>query len=493
MDRSNSEFLKGKIMKTTVLILSLLCLLTGAAHADSVSVNFMEYDDSPWMYCLDDYDYVEPANNWHNLTQIGNGTDLLMNSGRTSTIDFSMTGDEWATFDWGGTLNYTPMASGITLYGTGSLTISDINSTFRQYDIIVYVTGWNLGENVGGFSDGATTYYCETPNPYTASLIQSTDTDISDGGDEGTYVRFNDLTADSVTITISAPAGSTGIGGFQIVGPDRGAAYLLLPQGIINKDFDDNEVSWISGDVPDDPNLTVNSFDLKYYSKPVANVTPADPNITHPVNTVVGATSPHALVLDYETAYFWRVDSNVTWDSNTPATIRSRFASFEVEPSEVPPKVYIGPDGGRTWLDKPILLPTTVHEKGPVSAEWYEWMVTGPATYTGDPSLFLTNTTLVDMGSGVWEVTAEFTPSGTDPNIIGYYEIELTATDLVPTSSDDFMYITVHETPCDVYVESGNVPNDFDANMDCEITLDDYAAWAATWLEDKNPSDPYVY
>lgn len=484
-------------MKTRVLILSLLCLLAGAANADSVSVNFMQFEDSPWMYCLDGYG-VEPANNWHNLYAGRNGTDLTMSSGQTSTIDFSITGGEWSTFDWSDTMHYTPMPTGLAYYDSGSLTISDINSTFRQYDIIVYVTGWNTSNNVGTFSDGTTTYYCEVPNPYTASLIRSTDTDISDGGDEGTYVRFNGLTADSVTIAISSPSSSTGVGGFQIVGPDRGAAYLLLPFGVVNKDFDANELSWISGDDPEDPNLTVDSFDLKYYSKPVANVTADDPNFANPANTVMtvtGATSPHAFALDYETAYFWYVDSNVTWNSveitgNLTETISSRPTAFEVEPSQVPPKVYIGPDGARTWLDKPILLPTTVKEKDAFSDMW---TVTGPANYTGDPSLFLTNKTLVDMGGGVWEATAQFTARGTDPNIIGWYDIELSATDTVPTSGDDLISIQVLETPCDVYVESGNELNYFDANMDCEITMDDYAAWAAVWMEDISPDIPYIY
>jgi len=55
------------------------------------------------------------------------------------------------------------------------------------------------------------------------------------------------------------------------------------------------------------------------------------------------------------------------------------------------------------------------------------------------------------------------------------------------------MWFQVTETACEVYTENGGWLNDFDANDDCEITLDDFGAWAAVWLEDKNPSTPYIY
>ena len=485
-------------MKTTVLIFSLLCMLTIPAKAeDIVSVNFNRWQnaavDVPEGYG------VEPANNWFMLHETADpprqGTDLMTSTGETSTIGFTVSGGGWERFAWSddNPWLYTPMGSGFAVYGDLTLTISGIDGTFpNEYDVIVYVTGWG---GAGAYTDGTTTYYCQVYQ--TADLIRSTDMDDSDGVDQGTYVRFNNLSADTATIQIMNSTGA-GIGGFQIVGADRGAAYALSPSGVVNKDFDANELTWISGDVPDDPNLTVTSFDLYYYSKPVADVTDDDPNFANPSNTVtsiVDATSPTALTFDYETAYFWYVDSNVEWDSiditgNLTETISSRISTFEVEPSQVPPKVYILPDGAHTWLDEMVLVPVMVLEKDFFT---YDWEVTGPDGYQGNPNDFLINKTLVDMGDGIWEATAEFNVSGADPELIGWYEITLTATDTVPTSGSDTMWIQVSETACDTYLEAGGSLNVFDANADCKITLEDLIVWAEAWLDDRRPSEPYIY
>jgi hypothetical protein len=493
MDRYNkSAISKGTIMKTKVLILSLLCVLTVAVNADVVSVNFSKWGEPD--LAVDDGYGVEPANNWFELQEGSEpprqGTNLTTSNGITSTIDFTISGGEWDRFAWapGGVgWFHTPMGSG--LWGYLTLTISDIDDTFpNEYDVIVYVTGWG---GWGAYTDGKTTYYCEVEDAMTGELIQCTDTDDSDGIDEGTYVRFNDLSADTATIRIIAQVGG-GIGGFQITGSERAMAYSLSPTGVVSRDFDENELTWVSGDVPDDPNLTVNSMDLLYYTKRTEDVTEDDPNFSNPaLTTVPGATSPHALMFDYDTTYFWRIDSNVTWDliditGNLTETISSLPAVFEVEPRQVPPKVYIEPNGGRTWLDKPISLPTMAKD---VDNLLFTWTVTAPATYTGDPSLFLTGTTLLDTGGGVWEATPVFTPTGTDPNILGEYTIMLTAND-GPTQGSDTMWITVHQTPCETFEASGGLLLPFDDNDDCVIDLEDAAVWFSGWLEDINPNDP---
>jgi hypothetical protein len=479
-------------MKTKVLILSLLCTLAMAVNADIVSVNFNRWGDADTS--VDNGYGVEPANNWFELEEFSNpqgeGTNLLTSNGKTSTIDFTISGGEWDRFAWapGGVDWYhTPMGSG--LWGNMTLTISDIDGTFpNEYDVIVYVTGWG---SEGSYTDGTTTYYCAVEDAMTGDLIQSTDTDNSDGVDEGTYVRFNHLSADTATIEIIGSVGA-GIGGFQIMGSERAMAYSLWPTGVVSRDFDEHELTWVSADLPDDPNLTVDSMDLVYYMKRTEDVTEDDPNFSNPeVTTVAGVTSPHALTFDYDTVYFWRIDSNVTWDviditGNLTETISSLGVVFEVEARQVPPKVYIEPNGGRTWLDEPILLPTVVKDVDNLS---FTWTVTGPENYTGDPSLFLTGTTMVDTGGGVWEATPVFTPTGTDPDILGEYTITLTADD-GPTDGSDTMWVTVHETACDTFEASGGVLLAFDDNDDCVINLEDAVMWFEAWLEDINPDDP---
>jgi hypothetical protein len=114
------------------------------------------------------------------------------------------------------------------------ITLSDLSATFGSYDVLVYAAGFNqaAGGNQGAISVGAITKYYSVPNPYTNVLIESTDTNIGNGADEGTYVRFNGLTGDSVTITLSVVNGGVGIGGVQIVGvPSVANTYYVDDTG----------------------------------------------------------------------------------------------------------------------------------------------------------------------------------------------------------------------------------------------------------------------
>lgn len=209
------------------------------ATADLVlSVNWKEFAGAV-NDALDGYG-VEPANNWYNLQGVQSGSDLQDSAGTATTVDFSTTAPGgFDTFDFSGTLNNTPMRAGLPVFANPLvLTLSDLASTFSQYDVIVYVTGFNAaaGGNQGSVSDGTSTFVYSVPNPYNAALVQSTDTDSSDGSDAATYVRFNGLTDDSVAITLSSVNGSAGIGGFQIVGtaavPEASSAVLLASAGI---------------------------------------------------------------------------------------------------------------------------------------------------------------------------------------------------------------------------------------------------------------------
>ncbi len=188
----------------------------------------------------------------------------------------------------------------------------------------------------------------------------------------------------------------------------RGSAYDLAPAGTIDKDTVANQLTWVSGDVPDDPNLTVNGFDILYYSKPTASVTADDPNFANTANgvvTVPNATSPYALTFDYNKTYFWRVDSHVTWDSNDITgfytdIIPSRVQTFTTLADDLPPVVTAG-QNVITWLGnlpEPGLAATVSDEQ--IASAVIDWdIIAGPGiapntakqslqrnAYTGDPS-----------------------------------------------------------------------------------------------------------
>ncbi|MCP5549063.1 MAG: hypothetical protein H7A50_17005 [Akkermansiaceae bacterium] len=206
-----------------------------------VSVNFKQFPaavNDP----LEPYG-VEEASNWTNLESVTSGDNLITDGGGPSTIDLVATAPgRFSTWNFD-VLNDTPMRAGIGVYATPTtVTLSDINATFSTYDVIVYVGGFNgaAGGNQGSISDGTTTYVYSVPNPFTASLVQSTDTDSGDGSDPGTYVRFSGLTADSVTLTMTTLNVSCGIGGIQIVGTP---AVSRIPIVSVDRDAGSGELT----------------------------------------------------------------------------------------------------------------------------------------------------------------------------------------------------------------------------------------------------------
>lgn len=209
-----------KLFVVTAIIVG---VTAGSATAETISLNWKQYAGAV-NDALDGYGVV-PANNWQNLQQVRDATDLPLNDGATSTVDLvSSVNGPFQTYDFSGTLNNTPMRAGMSVYSDFpdpiSFTLSELSATFVEYDIIVYVSGYNAatGGNIGSITDGASTFVYSVPNPFDATLTQSTDIDANDGADAATYVRFDGLTADSVTITLSALNGSAAFGGFQVTG-----------------------------------------------------------------------------------------------------------------------------------------------------------------------------------------------------------------------------------------------------------------------------------
>ena len=226
-------------MKRIAAVAMIALMACTAAYPDAVSISWKEFSGGV-NDVLDGYGVV-PANNWLNLQKSITQTNMTLSSGLPSTVDLSGTaGGGYDTFGWAAQ-NNTPMRAGLAKFTATvpavTFTLSDLNGTFvSTYDVIVYAAGFNAaaGGNQGAISMGTTTNYYSVPNPYTTSLIESTDTDISDGADLGTYVRFNGLSGDSVTITLDAINGGVGIGGVQIVGdviPEPATLGLLAASG----------------------------------------------------------------------------------------------------------------------------------------------------------------------------------------------------------------------------------------------------------------------
>ena len=139
-----------------------------------------------------------------------------------------------------GTLDDTALRAGLATYSPTAasfptLSFSGINGSFATYDLIVYLAS-NDGADEGQISDGTTTYFFSTvggAGTPSATLTETTDTDYGNGADEGNYVVFRGLSADTLTLEIRSlnqAAGNGGtfvaIGGFQFVGDYIGVAPI---------------------------------------------------------------------------------------------------------------------------------------------------------------------------------------------------------------------------------------------------------------------------
>ena len=258
------------------------------------------------------------------------------------------------------------------------------------------------------------------------------------------------------------------------------------------------DVPITTDDDPDDPSHTTlawlapaaytpQGYDV-YFHTSEPNLLVADYGMTKlATKTTVTHIDPSpSLNLDFSTSYYWVVEAYEPEPNEVPVPFEE-YATFTT--MSTAPIVNIIPDGSRTWLGEQILAPATVVQIDSEQSFTVDYTVTGPAGYTGDSSLFL-----VEDLSNPAEPSAIFTAVGTDPNILGSYEITVEATNAVDgNKGSDTMWIQVTETACEAKIANGDSLSPFDDNDDCVLDMMDFAAWAATWLDDRNLSDPTYY
>ena len=219
-------------MKNTMLVKkslmpAMLLLAVGSLSAQTtISVNWSEFTGAV-NFPIEPYGVIS-ASNWNNVGKVLSGTNAIASGGASTTVDWTATAPGgYVTNAAAGTYDNTPMRAGIITYAASSsvVTISDLASTFSSYDLIVYGTGFSgaAGGNQGSYAITGTgvtpiTYFMQRPVTASATLVQSTDTNSGDGVDEGQYVRFTGLTADTLTLTVSTINANAGLGAIQITG-----------------------------------------------------------------------------------------------------------------------------------------------------------------------------------------------------------------------------------------------------------------------------------
>ncbi len=186
---------------------------------------------------------VVPVANWSNSFPSNPVTNLVDDTGATTTLDistasfntFRIQGSQPAV-DGDGTYN-KKLLNGYLNSGnaqspaSSSVAISQI--PYAQYNIIVYFSS-DVAGRAGTVTDGTTTYDFATLGPASISgsnavLTQTTSTGGTNPG--ANYAIFSGLTGASQTVSANIPAFG-GIAGFQVVAVPEPSAALLGGLGL---------------------------------------------------------------------------------------------------------------------------------------------------------------------------------------------------------------------------------------------------------------------
>ena len=205
--------MKLKTVKTVLLAGTGLALLApGMASGAAISVNY----ELPWSSTLPldpgDVAGVVPVDNWNNLATAGGvapfnyGMTYLDNSGGNTSLTVTASVlnsyDSWNTL---GTPDKRIFGDKALFGGSGTLTLSNV--PYALYDLYIYPSDW--GNEIINFSIGTNVQtLTNTFNPiHTSGAVFV----LND-----TYVRFTDLTGDSL-VNMAAIAGEVHVAGFQVV------------------------------------------------------------------------------------------------------------------------------------------------------------------------------------------------------------------------------------------------------------------------------------
>ena len=207
----------------------------------------------------------------------------------------------------------------------------------------------------------------------------------------------------------------------------RGAATDPVPSGEVPVDSTiTTEVSWTA---PVDPNIaSITGYDVVFGTEP-----------NMPENPVYNvATESLPVTLDFDTTYYWRVDTNLVWDSNDISetgsyneTISSQEWMFTTLPDDITPVVTVN-DVLTSMEFLPASLAGTVNdfEEGDIAS--VTWEVLGTGAVAAAKQMYGGRT------GGLLSITA-------DPNLLN----DWIGTDT--RSTGDPMYLSLKGLPAGTY------------------------------------------
>jgi hypothetical protein len=246
---------------------------------------------------------------------------------------------------------------------------------------------------------------------------------------------------------------------------------------------DRNVPGAISWDYINDPNISqIVGYDV-YFDANEVLVTTGSPSVKVANNQSNASYIP---TLDWGKTYYWRVDMNVYFDfipSTDPNTVVGPVWSFTTKQEDAAPVVNAGDN-----------ILTTLALASPPNALVLDGSVTDDYS---SPLTIKWEAFEVTLGGGL--TTKVVFADATDPRTAvtiseaGTYILQLTATDNNGSFSDQ-MEIVVFEDACLAKKATGTwVANYYDRNGDCIVDLEDFAIFAAEWLNSTALTESWVY
>jgi hypothetical protein len=196
--------------------------------------------------------------------------------------------------------------------------------------------------------------------------------------------------------------------------------------------------------------------------------------------------------ITYNTAYFWRVDTYITWDSNEITgnftdKIEGSVWSFTTEPSYTP-----------VVLDSFANVITTVD----IGTADLEAVISGNSTPVSAVFEILTDDAEYPAGGDA--VLSNYGPSASltttlSASVAGAYKVKVTITDSPSTPPaavvSAIAEVVVYADACEAKKASpgGWTANYYDQDDDCDVDVNDLRAYAINWLDDSSLDAPESY
>ncbi len=301
-------------------------------------------------------------------------------------------------------------------------------------------------------------------------------TDLSAGGTE--IALFSGFSFDRIGLANFVGANATYIDeivvddtGIDCIAPSIGAQGIEPANMVFawTAPVDPNLASITSYTIFVDPNelnvINANVAQLDYYNNAIAG-------------DLTSITVPSGLA--YNTDYFWRVSAQVVYDNNSTGVIDSKAWSFKTKMQDTPPVIDAGDNILTTVeLASALTLNGVVDDDGtsPVSVLWEAYEVAldgGPTDKVVIANAASLNTTVSVSQAGV-------------------YVLKLTVTDANGPVTDQ-MEIRVFADSCQAAKLTGTwQANYYDRNSDCLVDINDFAVFAAEWLNSTSMQESATY